>query len=192
LGLDPSKIVVRVGAGELLVLDAAEANRLGIPTVKTVAQLGEDLELNDWQAASDYGEKAMSGAKLQAEQGQASAQVRYEKKIADLQTKREQVAASIDSNVALAKQAVELGLEPMYPDGKLTYMRESMEQHLNDLARNRFRKGTRRLVGGWSVVGRGGASSTTAPTMGPLDGCRMWRGVDARCGRLLLCRRGRP
>ncbi len=103
MGVPPGRVVLSVGEGELLVINADTASRLGLATVPGgVGSLGELLGLEDWTLESDVGREAMDAARVANERRAASAQTRFENQVRQNVERRERAAQAIESNIDLA------------------------------------------------------------------------------------------
>lgn len=104
-GIAPDKVILEVGAGELLVLDGPMLKRLGAPLIDTdVAGLGETLGLDQWAAESDYGSEIMAKAAERQQSKQETSHAKGDAAIARNIERREAADATLKQGVSQAEQ----------------------------------------------------------------------------------------
>jgi hypothetical protein len=103
-GVSTENVIFTTKAGEMLVLDYDQIVALGIPSLEGgVAGLGAALDIDNWQAESNYGEEAMGKLSDLRRKEQASGDARFKEKLKGNLLKRETTQASIENNIKQAK-----------------------------------------------------------------------------------------
>ena len=93
------------GADSVLVLDADQAMRMGIPSLEgPIADLGALLGFDDWQMESGYGRKMMARAVNRHRRREDHAHAKYEADVKRNMQRRDTARRSLEGNLASSEQ----------------------------------------------------------------------------------------
>ena len=96
-------VIFTTEAGEMLVLDYEKIVALGVPSLEGgVDGLGAALEIDGWQAESDFGKSSMEESARLHRTKQATEDSRFKKQIKANILKRETIQSSIENNIKQA------------------------------------------------------------------------------------------